>query len=286
MIDSTFPPKEWNYERTIAGSPHSRFDFHYISKFNFESWMLKLKDDNFIYLDIEDYVGILCQKHVDYHKTGKIQLKDMRNLRRILNEKIAEFGSELFVRLSYRSAKDVPEGRTPIMDSEQVLKAIIKSERCFDDMIAHKYHKLNGVDLHKVDLPHLGINLVPWKKCVVERELRCFVHNKTLVAITFQILTSSWPFAGLEKYVVESIHKFVKELWDKHTLYNSAVIDVELNASLECELIEFNPYGEKGSTSAVLFHWVDDEDILFNDEPKYIVLRYTAWGRPREMKYM
>jgi hypothetical protein len=280
-----FPPKEWGYNKIITGGPNSRFDFSYISQFNFELWMEKVRNNNFINICIEEYLDMLMEKHVEYYKDGVVDLKGLDDLIKNINGGISNYednhkNKEWFVRLSYRSAKDVPEGRMSIMDGDEAVMAIIKSKRCFDDMIAHKYHTLRGVKL-----PLLGINLVPWTNCKVERELRCFVFNGRLVAVTFQIPNLPWPFFGLEKCVIERLKEFVNQLWNKHNLYNCAVVDVELNNLLECKLIEFNPYGKEGSTGAILFDWVDDTDILFNDDSKDVTLRYTYFGRVREVKF-
>lgn len=246
------------YNKIITGSEQSKYDFEYISKFNFECWNQKIKNNNFISIDIDSYTDQLCQKHIQYLDTGLINVDDLIELLSILDDKI-EKNKEYFVRLSYRSAKDVIEGRMPVTNSEQILYAIIKSERCFDDMIAHKYHQFNPLYIHLVD----------WQNCNQDRELRCFIFEKKLVAITNQF--SSWLFKNQELQIIYEINKFVDDLYNKHKdLYDSCVIDIELSSELVPKLIEFNPYYEKGSTGAILFNW--NENLLY--KPGSITLRF------------
>ncbi len=266
-----FPPLEWNYNKIIPGSPQSKYDFKYISEFNYELWKAKINEKDFISINIEPYLEQLCQKHIEYSNHGTIDPDDLSSLRDLIQSHLSDLHHDVFMRLSYRSAKDVPEGRLPISSSNQIIIALIKSERCFDDMIAHQYHKLKGIQL-----PSLCLNLTPWRDCSQERELRCFIHCKTLVAITNQFPTlNSWPFKGKELEVILSIKKFIDELFHKYDPYDSTVMDIELDSNLTPHLIEFNPYGKKGSTGAILFDWEKDKDILFSTANQ-IVLRYDT----------
>lgn len=256
-----FPPSNWNYNKIIAGSEESKYDFKYIAEFNFEIWMKKLKMEDFISINIDNYCEILCEKHVLYVETGSINLDNLSELRDIINEYSIK---DKFMRLSYRSAKDTFEGRLPIKNVDQILTAIIKSERCFDDMIAHIFNKCKK----------LYVNLIPFRECRQERELRCFIFEKKLVAITNQFPDDVWPFRGVEILIIQRIKEFVDSLWSQYDLYDSVVADIEMSEELTPYLIEFNPYGTKGSTSAILFDWNKDINVLFSKK-KEIVLKYT-----------
>ena len=266
---SDFPPIHWNYNKIIAGSQYSIYDFEYISKFNFEKWMNIIGNTNLFTISIEDYLMTLCEKHIEYCKSGIIEFNELYDLINKLNDYISTSSTDLFFRLSYRSAKDVPEGRMPITNGKQIINAIIKSERCFYDLIAHKYHKNKGLSLTSIN-----IILIPWKNCNQSRELRCFVYNKQLVAITNQFPNETWSFNHMEDYLISKINTFINDLWSNNKdLYNSCVVDIEIDKFMNIDLIEFNPYEKKGSTSAILFDWINDKDILFNNNNK-IILRH------------
>jgi len=267
---TTFPPDSWNYNKIIAGSDESVYDFEYISKFNFERWMNIIGNDKLESFLIEDYVELICEKHIEYCRKGYIDLTGLNDLIKMLNNYITNSNGDLFFRLSYRSAKDVPEGRLPVKNGKQIMTAIIKSERCFDDLVAHRYHQLNGVHLAPIN-----INVIPWITCNQNREIRCFVFEKQLVAITNQFPNDDWPFRGCEKQLTETLNRYVNYLWQTHPdIYSSSVVDIEVNQFMTPELIEFNPYEKRGSTSAVLFDWITDADILFNRSDT-IRLRYS-----------
>jgi hypothetical protein len=274
-----FPPDCWNYNKIIAGSDESAYDFAYISKFNFEKWMSIIRDNRLISFSIEEYVELMCERHVKYCRTGDVDLTDLTDLISVLNEYISKSDTDMFFRLSYRSAKDVPEGRLPIKNGLQIVTAIIKSERCFDDLIAHRYHQLNDMPLAPIN-----INIVPWINCDQSRELRCFVFEKQLVAITNQFPNDdNWPFKGLEMHLIETVNRYINDMWINYpNLYDSAIVDIEVNRFMQPKLIEFNPYEKKGSTSAILFDWISDADILHNKHDE-IILRYSR-DRSKEIK--
>ena len=104
--------------------------------------------------------------------------------------------------------------------------------------------------------------------------MRCFVYQGELVAITNQFSDDTWPFHGLEILIISKIRSFVNHIWETYNPYESAVLDVEIDANFNPILIEFNPYGNKGSTSAILFDWDKDSKIL-NCKNDFIVLRYS-----------
>jgi len=262
-----FPPIHWHYNKIICGSKESKYDFEYISKFNFECWNKIINNHNFTSINIDKYIVQLCEQHVQYEQTGLINFHELHDLIEELNKILNN--NEFFLRLSYRSTKDVAEGRMPITNANQIITAIIKSERCFDDMVALlTYNNDNQITN---SLFPLYIHLVPWRNCDWFSELRCFIFEKKLVAISNQ--SDNWLFKGRELEIVYKINKFVNELYQKHKdLYDSTVMDIELTNDFDIILIEFNPYYEKGSTGAIFFNW--NEKLLVDDNPKFITLRY------------
>ena len=259
-----FPPAYWNYGKIIAGGPGSKFDFEYIAEFSLEAWKRRLGErlnNNFC---IEKSCFALCEKHVSYMKNGYIDdyKKDLDDLVKELDNFFMANDEDCgwFLKLSYRSAKDVPQGRFPVWKTEDVITAIVCSERCFDDMVAHQFHQRNHAYL-----PPMLLHLLPYEECNRDRELRCFVYDRRLCAITNQFPEDPWLFEGHEIELILTIRNFVCRLWQKHSdLYDEAVIDVEVSEDMQPNLIEFNPYFKKGSTAAVLFDWEQDKSALEN----------------------
>jgi hypothetical protein len=112
---------EWKYAKIIPGSEESKYDFEYIAKFNFEHWSQFFSQfDECISINIDKYIDILCEKHFEYDSTGQIDLENDILLNILGTYKI----TNSFMRLSYRSAKDVPEGRLSINNTREVVLMI------------------------------------------------------------------------------------------------------------------------------------------------------------------
>ena len=341
-----WPPVEWLYSKTIVGSQASKYDYRYISTFNFEEWNRRLGPNAVrrftvaggaaaaattspstvedgdaapttgpltlsIRLADDDIVGICDTAH-------KVQAEEQQDaaavaavaaegrgslapLHRVLCDALKPFQargrSAWFVRLSWRSPKDVPEGRRPSSTATDVLTAVVKSKRCFDDLVAYRWHLLHGPAAVDSDpqavgkfismLPPAYLHLVPWCPDVgISTELRCFVHRGRLVALSHQVPGDMFPFVAQEEAVVRRVHRLLTEVWgaaavtaenqrqqhdqrsERNGLYDDGcVVDVDISLDLErAMVVEFNPYHDRGSTSAGMFDWQVDEDTLYSGD--------------------
>jgi len=325
--EEAWPPAEWNYVKTIAGSPNSKYDFRYISLFNWEEWTRRFPfqnttlvggnamedlgpegtvenrrpEDNTIGgqapisipLCDDDVVALCCCAH-RYRESGTISHEGLEDLHGILRAALLPSqhagSSSWFVRLSWRSPKDVPEGRLPSSVGSDVLNALIKSERCRDDLIAYRWHQLAG----DWTPPRPYLHLVPWNSSLqVSRELRCFVHQNRLVAVSQQAFTHIFDFNGKVRETMTAIHAFLSKQWNSgynlgHSLnskgrrgdtYSEAcVVDVNVSKDLQTlTLVELNPYWERGSTSAGLFRWRSDFVLATNDFRCPTLLRFLRF---------
>ena len=59
-------------------------------------------------------------------------------------------------------------------DAPEIVKLIVRSQRIFDDALAHLHHTLRG----GLALAPMQLHLVPWRDCRQSREMRCFVHQQ------------------------------------------------------------------------------------------------------------
>ena len=310
----SWPPAHWGYTKTIVGSAASRFpDYAYICRFDYENWLncntqSRTRMENLkrfttlqngapvsVRLSEGDVLS-LCEASYA-HRTGQDdghRSLRFQRLRRTLTAAVAaetggdKFG-EWFCRLSNRSPKDVLT--TPCRSADDAIDAVIRSTRCFDDLVAHRYHRLRGIAV-----PHVEMHLVPWREdCDANAELRCFVHNRRLVAASHQFPGELFPFLGREKELVASLHDLVQSIYSElmpTATYDSAVIDIEVSddpyLGLTSQLVEFNPYGKLGSSSPALFDWIDDADLLYPAEgaAALCALRYSwrsTYGMSRIM---
>jgi hypothetical protein len=51
------------------------------------------------------------------------------------------------------------------------------------------------------------------------------------------------------------------------------------------KIVEFNAYGKKGTTGAVLFDWAEDSDILNKSDPINVIVRYQKNDEIEEVSY-
>ena len=86
----------------------------------------------------------------------------------------------------------------------------------------------------------------------------------------------------MEILIIQRVQNFVQNLWGTYNPYESAVLDIEIDDDFIPILIEFNPYGVKGSTSAILFDWNKDFEILCSKND-FTVLRYSR-DKSKEIK--
>lgn len=102
--------------------------------------------------------------------------------------------------------------------------------------------------IYKIDTP-LYIHFVPWKTFKTENEVRCFVYKKSLVAITHYYLLKHF---SIDEKKAKLIDEFIDGI-KNDVPYENYVMDVVVDDNLY--IVEFNAYGKKGTTGALLFDW-------------------------------
>jgi hypothetical protein len=250
-----------------------------ILTFNFDYWYSKLKNvkvktSNSEYfvcnqkvIDIELSTQEMksLQQAYETNLMGKDPNFDgLKNLSQKIEQEIKS-NSEIplwFVRLSSRSPKDVSGGIRPCDNASDVIDILIQSNRVSND--------LQWYLIYEIKTP-LYIHLIKWKSFQKENEVRCFVFQRKLVAITQYFLEKHFSLRKNEFEGVKKIEQVMEQIMDKIP-YEDFVIDLEVNQTVY--LVEFNAYGKKGTTSAVLFSWVEDEKILLNNSPTNVCVRY------------
>eukprot|EP01045_Picozoa_sp_COSAG04_P037600 COSAG04_NODE_9681_length_841_cov_0.884097_1_plen_221_part_01 len=154
-----WPPAHWEYTKRIVGSEESRFDYAYISTFDFECWHRRIaarphavsrfttmKEPPISLALSEAQILALCDAAYARRTAGASGASGglppaVLALAETVREAVAQrtgsasrFG-DWFVRLSGRSPKDVLI--QPCRSAEDVITAIIASARTFDDLVAY-----------------------------------------------------------------------------------------------------------------------------------------------------
>eukprot|EP01080_Neovahlkampfia_damariscottae_P011120 gene11120-3939_t len=250
-----------------------------ILKYNFDYWYEKLKDAKVKIGEKEYFVcsqkvcsielsinEMKClQKAYDDKFFGNIpNLAEVKELSKKIDQELNKNAETpfWFVRLSSRSPKDILGGIRPCETSLDVIEMLIESNRVSNDL---QWYLVYGIKTP------LYIHLIKWKSFQKESEIRCFVYQNNLVAITHYYLEKHFTlkkneFDGVKK--IEIVLEQLKELIP----YDDYVIDLEVGNTVN--IVEFNAYGKKGTTGAVLFDWNKDEEILENKSPKNVCVRY------------
>ena len=97
------------------------------------------------------------------------------------------------------------------------------------------------------------------------RELRLFIDNNNLVAISQQDCTKSYKF--IELAIVENsniVYDNCELLWKtikKNVAYSYCILDVYIDDDLDVHLIEINPTHSWTGAGSSLFEWNNDKPI-------------------------
>jgi len=181
----------------------------------------------------------------------------------------------VFMRLSARSPKDYgPHMLVASMSGKDIFDRVVKSSRSRCSLSEHIESKDPAKSTH--------IILMPWMDDLMDScEFRCFIHNKSLNAISqYDCYHPSPLLADVEMavYFRDYIDYFHEQIKDRIP-YSSYVMDVviapnpinPLSSSSRsndnknqwfCNLIEFNPFFADGSSGASCFDWKSDYDII------------------------
>jgi hypothetical protein len=275
--------------RIITGGPGSRFDWDYIIKFNFDQWSHLLfdvrvafetdKEPVSIFYDSEDCQSVdLTMEEAQAIIQGGFPEQNSV-LQSLLSkiQSVLDKSNEYFIRLSTRSPKDVQGGMTPQSTASGILDTLMRSERAYEDLTDYVFHCQQGKS------SSMQVHLLPWIEIMHGKETRCFVFENNVVACCQTFLDRKFKPASFLPIGLAHIKLVVKTLTNLIP-WSTYVIDIEVDEK-KARVIEFNPFWKFGSTSAVLFDWVEDRDILEGKKEGTCVrwLEGVGMGRDKEV---
>ncbi|ORY71657.1 uncharacterized protein BCR38DRAFT_470566 [Pseudomassariella vexata] len=183
--------------------------------------------------------------------------------------------SGFFVRMSHCSPKDADKGDLkPVFTISEALIKIISSKRTVQALLRL---------LSAPDETDNKIYLFPYHAELDKlSEWRCYIHGNKVAAISqsrfYQPNYPDIPDDTLRRLVQQ-----VKALWDDigpTFSFNSCVLDVYAEVrklDFKTRLIEINPWGSHLGSGSLLFHWLDDAELLQPQESSTsTVLRLVA----------
>jgi len=119
------------------------------------------------------------------------------------------------------------------------------------------------------------VYLMPFDSSItVERELRVFVHQGKVTAMSQYDVYNTSTFSGMRDRELVEVAKAVAEFhqssvhltWSDSGGIDSYIMDVEVvdvNGVMNVSLIELNSFGAEMASASALFHWVRDYKDLY-----------------------
>ena len=207
----------------------------------------------------------------------KTELKKERKEEKDDNNNNADY----FIRLDNCSPKDTIFGFGPFnIDSIKfAVSSLCASQRC------HVILKRNM----KIKSQKLLLWFIKWREDINDNdEFRCFVHNKSLTAISqykWMQIIPKWSKQENHKILVEMVPqiqslidnlcKSLEDLTEFALDIHLAFKDKETDNKPQVEIIELNSFGVQMACGSALFHWIRDFKQLygFNDKVEIRIVR-------------
>lgn len=241
---------------------------HVLSQSNTEKWIDLFKPEyKKITIDDPNYLYLLKLANKVGEITGKIPKIFMEDMDKLFNELKHNFdGTNYFVKVNNVSLKHGIHGIGPYNNIQKIIESTVT---CMEG------HTPIYPNVKKID-----IYLLPWVNIERVNEYRVFVYNNKITAISQQNLyLKLYDESSISKIpenlqiIVDFFHKDIiqKITWVSSYTYDFAIIDNKPY------FIEMNCFGKEYAAGSALFHWLLDEDVLYNkSENDIIEFRYTV----------
>lgn len=238
------------------------------------------KSHTHLWIDIfkPEYKKIIINntKHISWLKranhlcsqTGKFSNLFIDELIDTINDLEKDYGylfennTKYFIRVNNVSLKYGMYGVGPYYNLRNIIESTVSSIKGHSPI----YENTN----------ELIIYLLPWINITDENEFRVFVYKNKITAISQQNIYKRLNMTNIEnkidiitKYFNDVISKKID--WIENYTYDFAIIDKQMPY-----FIEMNSFGKEYAAGSALFHWLLDEQILYNDNDDIIEFRYTV----------
>lgn len=175
--------------------------------------------------------------------------------------------SGYFIRLSESSPKDVDDGDLLAVHTiSEALQKLVCSKRSVQALLALHADGEATIDNQLYFFPyHSSLDHL--------NEWRCYIHNDQVVAIS-QSRFYQPQHEGVTDDSLRRMTLQVRQLWEgirSELNFTSCVLDVYAEVhrpEFETKLIEINPYHAHVGSGSLLFHWIDDSEILLDSTNK------------------
>jgi hypothetical protein len=223
--------------------------------------------------DIESLLGIAAACEYDMPKVRKF----WRALEQIAAKlpDVSSTSTGYFVRTSCCSPKDVDDGNLKAVYSVRgALTKLVCSKRTVSALL-EMYQRKTTIDNKVYYFPYMSLDHLS--------EWRCYINRGYVVAVSQSRFYLPSQRGITDQSLVVMVEQ-VYAIWDDiraELSFESCVLDVYAEVTkpgFHVKLIEINPYGAHLGSVSLLFHWLDDANILRSDEATATtVVRLVEW---------
>ncbi len=209
-------------------------------------------------------------------KIGQITGEFPRMYDEYLDETCKKYNQEFcngigkwFVRTDSCSLKYGMHGNKPYNRLNKIIESMvttISSHKCFDETDTY-----------------CNVYFLKWNdELVMNKEFRIFVYNNDITVMSIQDIykTNEWTNNmddDTMKQIIKMIYEYFHEnIRDKMSYLSEYVMDLALVGDTnDLYFIEPNVFGKNYPSGSALFHWVNDEDLLYGKKD-YIEYRHVC----------
>lgn len=129
-----------------------------------------------------------------------------------------------------------------------------------DDVIKYLFENTNDRCMKFIDYSNIIIQ--PWNDNIsLDRELRIFIKDKEIIAISQQDSSKQYIFFNFISEYYQTICDNCDKLWESikdKVFYTNCILDVYIDDDLDIHLIEINPSHSWTGAGSALFEWIKD----------------------------
>lgn len=262
-----------------------------VNKFNSNNhWINNIKP--FDYIEQIEKCNTSKWIHLFERKYKKIIINDYYTIKWLLKASIIYDFSKIFSNLFNDDLNDLIQKHISLFKDN--IGYFVRSEHVSLKYGKHKlgpYFNLNQIiesvisckDGHKplnYGIEELILYLFEWKNIEPYNEFRVFVYNNKITAISQQQLYQVYNILDINNKLNLIVDYFNSTISKKINFMSSYIYDfaiLENNDILEPYFIEINPFGKEYGSGSALFHWINDENILYGKNNNEIYFRLVRF---------
>jgi hypothetical protein len=252
-----------NYDYIISQT-HTEMWINYFKQYT------KITIDNVVWIEWLKNASEVCCQTGKYSKLFEDEFDIMvKELNKEYGYLFSENNKGFFVRVNNVSLKYGEHKEGPYNNIRNILESIVS---CIGSHSPLRY-----------STKHIDIYLIEWIDIKPEFEFRVFVHNNKITAISqqniYSLVFENYFDNNLFNENIKNkldiiVNYFNKEMITKIHWISNYTFDFAITDD-KPYLIELNSFGKEYAAGSALFHWLLDEDILYNYNPDCIEFRYT-----------